>query len=219
MIGSVAYLNSTSSLEFKMRSTLSANLSQTNNGEEVEFNSRLNGVKDAITGDKLSDEEKDYVEKLKKRDAEVRQHEQAHKSAAGDLASGSPNYEYKIGPDGRRYIVGGNVQIDTSAIPNNPEETIKKAQKIKKAALAPSDPSPKDRQVASAATRMEQQARLEQLKGGNADSSDTPDNEAVSSPNMEEILKNLEKNVLSVYDINGNVGKYEVDAEIVNIVV
>ena len=74
----------------------------------------------------ISSEEKKQVEQLKKRDAEVRRHEQAHKAAAGQFASGGPSYDYQTGPDGKQYAVGGEVQIDTSEVPDDPQATIKK---------------------------------------------------------------------------------------------
>ncbi|MBD5781839.1 hypothetical protein IEN85_20225 [Pelagicoccus sp. NFK12] len=101
--------------------------------------------------------EKEQVEKLKQRDAEVRAHEQAHMAAAGSLAMGGPNYVYQTGPDGRQYAIGGNVKIDTSP-GRTPEETERKAQQIRAAALAPSDPSPQDLKVAAAASSMEMEA-------------------------------------------------------------
>lgn len=108
----------------------------------------------------LTEEEKRQVEKLKKRDQEVRQHERAHLSAAGDLAVSSASYNYQTGPDGKRYAVGGEVSIDVSP-EDKPEDTIEKARKIRRAALAPAEPSAKDRQIAAQAARMEAQARAQ----------------------------------------------------------
>jgi hypothetical protein len=111
----------------------------------------------------LSPEEQKEVEALKKRDAEVRQHELAHLSAAGPYATSGPVYEYETGPDGQRYAVGGEVGIDTTPLAGDPEATIRKAQTIKRAALAPSEPSSQDQRVAAQANKMEQQARQELL--------------------------------------------------------
>ena len=99
------------------------------------------------------------VDELKARDREVRAHEQAHVAAAGSYARGGPAYTYQRGPDGQNYAVGGEVSIDTSAIEGDPEATIRKAQVVRAAALAPADPSAQDRAVAAAATQMEAQAR------------------------------------------------------------
>jgi len=109
----------------------------------------------------LTPEKEKQIEQLKKRDAEVRRHEHAHKAAAGQYASGGPSYDYQTGPDGKQYAVGGEVQIDTSEVPNDPQATIKKAQQIKRAALAPKDPSSQDRKVAAEASKMETKARQE----------------------------------------------------------
>ncbi|MCZ6820198.1 MAG: putative metalloprotease CJM1_0395 family protein [Calditrichaeota bacterium] len=117
------------------------------------------------TDDDLTAEEQKKVKELKKRDAEVRRHEQAHKAAAGQYAKGGPKFEFETGPDGRQYAVGGEVSIDTSEVANDPEATIRKAEAIKRAALAPKDPSSQDRRVAAEASRMEAKARQELAEG------------------------------------------------------
>lgn len=61
----------------------------------------------------LTPEEEQKVRELKKRDREVRQHEQAHARAAGPYG-GQPQYQYERGPDGKQYAVSGEVKIDTS---------------------------------------------------------------------------------------------------------
>lgn len=97
------------------------------------------------------------VAQLAETDRKVRAHEQAHLSAGGNLVRGGATYEYKTGPDGKRYAVGGEVSIDTSE-GRTPAETLTKAQRIYATAMAPADPSPQDRAVASMAKRMESQA-------------------------------------------------------------
>lgn len=109
----------------------------------------------------LSPEEKQALDDLKARDREVRAHEQAHLAAAGPYAKGPPSYEFQTGPDGQSYAVGGEVKIDTSPVPGNPQATVVKAQTIKRAATAPANPSAQDRQVAAQASQMEAQARQE----------------------------------------------------------
>lgn len=111
--------------------------------------------------EELSLGDKQQLLKLQSRDRQVRNHEQAHLAAAGGVARGGASLIYMTGPDGKRYAIGGEVAIDTSPVPGNPEKTIFKAQIIRRAALAPATPSPQDRRVASAATRMEQIARAE----------------------------------------------------------
>ena len=108
----------------------------------------------------LSGQDPDLAE-LKTRDREVRAHEAAHSAAAGSLTTGGPQFTYQRGTDGRLYAVGGEVNIDTSAVAGDPQATIQKAQRIRAAALAPANPSAQDRSVATQATRLEAQARQE----------------------------------------------------------
>ncbi len=109
----------------------------------------------------LSEEDLRTIDKLKQRDTEVRRHEQSHMAAAGQHAIGGPSYTFQVGPDGRRYAIGGEVQIDLSSVPGDPEATFRKAQQLRQAALAPAAPSSTDRQVAMMASRMAQAALAE----------------------------------------------------------
>ena len=103
--------------------------------------------------------EKREIQQLKQRDQEVRAHEQAHAAVGGQYA-GTPQYEFETGPDGKRYAVGGEVSIDIGK-ENTPEETLRKMQQVKAAALAPAEPSPQDLRVASEATQRAFEARSE----------------------------------------------------------
>ncbi len=91
----------------------------------------------------------------------MRAHEAAHVAAGGQYVQGGASFEYKTGPDGKRYAVGGEVQIDTSEVPDDPQATIEKMEVVKRAALAPKNPSSQDRSVAAAANRAQAQARIE----------------------------------------------------------
>lgn len=113
-----------------------------------------------IDGEPLSDEELAMVEQMAERDREVRAHEQAHKAVGGQYA-GAISYDYEQGPDGKKYAVGGEVQIDISEVDGDPEATIRKMQQVRRAALAPAEPSPQDRQVAAEASQLEADARSE----------------------------------------------------------
>src|SRR5689334_13845370 len=64
------------------------------------------------------------ISKLSETDRHVRSHEQAHLAAAGAYASGGASYTYEKGPDGNEYAVAGEVPIDVSPIPGNPQKTI-----------------------------------------------------------------------------------------------
>lgn len=83
----------------------------------------------------------------------------AHLAAGGGLVRGGANYTYEIGPDGKQYAVGGEVKIDMSVNPDDPEGAIQKMQQVRRAALAPADPSPQDRSVAQQASNIEAQMR------------------------------------------------------------
>lgn len=108
----------------------------------------------------LSQEARDQIQELQKTDMQVRQHEQAHKTAGGPYAGGI-QLEYTTGPDGRRYATAGEVPIDVSPVRGDPEATITKMDVVKRAALAPAEPSPQDRAVASQADATKAQAQSE----------------------------------------------------------
>ena len=101
-------------------------------------------------------QEQEVISQLAARDREVRAHEQAHAAVGGQYA-GSPTYSFQRGPDGVRYAVGGEVSIDTGKAAT-PEETIRKAQVVRQAALAPAEPSPQDRRVAAEASQIQAEA-------------------------------------------------------------
>lgn len=120
------------------------------------------------------------VQQLKQRDREVRTHEMAHLASAGQYARGGPTYSYQQGPDGKRYAVGGEVPIDMSK-EKTPEETLQKMQAIRRAALAPAEPSPTDRSVAASAAAMESQARRELQTEQTAPPEEQADNSELSA--------------------------------------
>lgn len=103
----------------------------------------------------------EYLElkQLQARDREVRAHEQAHLAAAGQYAKGGASFSYTRGPDGRNYATGGEVGISTSAVSGDPEATLRKAEQVRRAALAPAEPSTQDLKVAAQATATASQAR------------------------------------------------------------
>ena len=103
------------------------------------------------------------VSKLKARDTQLRQHEQAHLAAStgGDVSNAA--FTYQRGPDGVNYAVAGDVRINISA-GRTPEDTLARADIIRDVALAPADPSAADRRVATQAQQMAQQASAEILQ-------------------------------------------------------
>lgn len=123
----------------------------------------VTGSSAAPTGaqEQLSESELALVRELAQIDRNIRAHEAAHLSAAAGLAVSGMNFGYTRGPDGIRYATSGEVSIDTSEVPNDPEATYSKALQIQTAALAPRDPSPQDRAVASMARQMAMEAQIE----------------------------------------------------------
>lgn len=119
----------------------------------------------------LTKGQKQLVKELAKRDKEVREHEAAHQAAGGALVKGAASFTYTVGPDGQQYAIGGEVKIDMSVDGSNPQETINKMETVKRAALAPSEPSSQDRSVASDAEKIEQEAQeeLKQEQGTQSD--------------------------------------------------
>ncbi len=112
-----------------------------------------------IDGQELTEEEQQKVKEMKERDEEVRVHENAHKSAGGQYAA-APTYTYETGPDGKRYITDGEVSIDIGE-EKDPQATIEKMQIVKRAAMAPAEPSGQDRKVYQEANQKEAAARQE----------------------------------------------------------
>ncbi|MDR3234413.1 MAG: hypothetical protein LBT46_12260 [Planctomycetaceae bacterium] len=129
------------------------------------------------SGKVLTAEEQKQVEELKSRDKEVRTHEAAHVAAGGPYVTGGPSYTYQTGPDGKKYAIGGEVGISTSAVEGDPDATIQKMQTVAAAALAPAEPSGQDRKVAAAARQEIAKARMEK-----ADQSHSQSHEQTDAP-------------------------------------
>ena len=108
----------------------------------------------------LSAEDLKFITDLQRRDTEVRAHEQAHLSAAGQYAAGGASFSYTTGPNGKRYANGGEVPIDVGR-EKTPEATIQKMRTVRRAALAPAQPSGADRSIAAQASATEAQAMKE----------------------------------------------------------
>ena len=132
--------------------------------EQVDDGSQEQGDSDSAQqksdADKQQQEaDRDIIRQLASRDREVRAHEQAH-AAVGGQYSGSPSYTFEKGPDGVNYAVGGEVSI--AAPPSgDPEVTLRAAEQIQRAALAPANPSPQDVRVAASAAQTAVNARAE----------------------------------------------------------
>jgi len=120
---------------------------------------------------KLTPEEQQTVLQLKQRDIEVKAHEAAHLANAGQYAAGGPSYTYQTGPDGSRYAIGGEVPIDVGK-EKTPEQTLQKMRIVRRAAMAPANPSSADRNIAAAAGMAEAEA-LREINSPENDSGNT----------------------------------------------
>ena len=139
----------------------------------------------------LTQQEQQEVMELKNTDAKVKAHEHAHKAAAVGLKTTGPNYEYETGPDGKKYAVAGDVNV-SYAKSSDPEVNLQNAQKLKAAALAPTDPSSQDRKVAQKADQeiaeakreiMEEQAETEEEEEASETNSDMTSTQNADSKN------------------------------------
>ena len=116
---------------------------------------------DAQTEQRIRQQEEQFLRDLRARDREVRAHEAAHLAAGRPYVRSGPSYTYQQGPDGRAYAIGGEVHLDTAPVSNDPQATLEKAEQIRRAALAPAQPSPQDVRVAGTAAQMAARARIE----------------------------------------------------------
>ncbi|MCP3941515.1 MAG: SprA-related family protein [Desulfobacteraceae bacterium] len=126
----------------------------------------------------LSQAELQLLTELKQIDTEIRSHEMAHVAAGGGLISSGTSFTYKRGPDGNNYAVAGEVSIDTSAVPGDPQATLQKMQQVKNSALAPASPSAQDLKVASRATAMATKANSDLLALTAKEQAGTNENQA-----------------------------------------
>ncbi len=156
-------------------------------------------------GEELTESEEKQVRELKKRDAEVKAHEQAHATVGGSYAS-APSYEYTVGPDGKRYATSGEVQIDASPVRDNPEATIRKMDIVIRAALAPAEPSSQDLQVAKQAQATRAQAQSELLKKRQEEQSgkSEPENKALQSVTSQQ-ENSKEQDAIAAYQTAENI--------------
>ena len=146
----------------------------------------------------LTQDQKMQVIELQRRDLEVRTHEAAHMSAGAGLTTGA-RYSYQRGPDNKMYAIGGEVGIDTSP-GKTPEETLKKAAQIKRAALAPAQPSSADLQVAATATNMELDAKMEIQKNQNQETKEKTEQNSQNSQSSQDTSSYLNEQRKNPYN-------------------
>jgi len=98
--------------------------------------------------DELSLSERRDLKRLQARDGSVRREETAHAAAAGAMA-GPIQYDYATGPDGRRYVVGGEVPIRAETITGDPETAARQGRRLAAAAMSAQAPSAADYNAAA----------------------------------------------------------------------
>lgn len=150
----------------------------------------------------LSQHDQAIVQQLKSRDLEVKAHEQAHLSVAGSFATGGASFTYTTGPNGVRYATGGEVGIDSSKIEGNPAATIRKADAIRRAALAPASPSSQDQLVARNATVMAEEARADLIQLTQEEQKNAKETEGTKE--AKEIAKNKASKGLKENQVESN---------------
>lgn len=150
----------------------------------------------------LSLEEQRIVTELQAADTNVRAHEAAHMAAGGGLTSPA-SYTYERGPDNKMYAVAGEVGISTGE-GNTPQESLNKAQTIRRAALAPADPSPQDLKVAAQAASMEMSARAQIMQEKMAQNSQNQNNSNETSAENSTENSNINSAGNSAVNSTGN---------------
>lgn len=130
--------------------------------------------------DGLTEEEKAEVADLKRQDAETRRHEQAHANTGGPYA-GAPSYTYERGPDGHSYAVAGTTPIDVTPISGDAGATVRKMETVKRAALAPAEPSAQDRKAAAQADAEKRAAQAESTAQSTSELTDETDPRQISA--------------------------------------
>lgn len=176
--------------------------------QDQEFKPSSSQTPKGIDGQELTEEEQQKVKEMKERHEEVRVHENAHKSAGGQYAA-APTYTYETGPDGKRYITDGEVSIDIGE-EKDPQATIEKMQIVKRAAMAPAEPSGQDRKVYQEANQKEAAARQElaedkkeeakekqekvkEALNGQSDKSADTNNKSQGTKSNEQIIENSDE--------------------------
>lgn len=99
---------------------------------------------------RLQEDNSDILNKLQVADAGVRAHERQHFAAAGGLVSGTPEYDFTQGPDGKLYATAGEVRISTTPT-SDPAKAVRDSNTYAAAATAPGDASSADLSVARGA--------------------------------------------------------------------
>ncbi len=97
-------------------------------------------------------------------DTSVRAHERTHQLALGPYAASGVQLTTRRGADGESIAVGGRIKADLSSVPGDPRATLRKANAVRRAALAVGSPSAADMRVAAEAYRLARRAS-EEIEG------------------------------------------------------
>lgn len=127
---------------------------------DIKSDNKADQTSDKSVESEQLEQDVELIRALQSRDTEVRNHERAHQAVGGELAS-APTYSFTRGPDGQRYAVSGEVKIDVAEVPGDPAATYEKMARVRRAALAPAEPSTQDRQVAAMAAQKMTEAQAE----------------------------------------------------------
>jgi len=171
------------------------NVKNTDDSSTVEDKSQsLDVEKEEQTSDNDPEVQR-QIQQLVTAENKVIAHEQAHMSAGGQFTGGA-SYSYTVGPDGRRYISGGEVSISIPSS-DDPEEKLRLLERVRQAALAPANPSPQDVSVASNASSQMGKVnseislkRAEEAYGKESDPTQNKVDTEDESPQADEITEN-----------------------------
>ncbi len=108
----------------------------------------------------LTPREQFLILELRRTDREVRAHELAH-YYNGRPYTATPEYWFVVGPLGNRYAVAGHVRFDFSPVPGDARATLRKFETLRRAALAPAQPSTFDLRIAMELDRSIAEMRTE----------------------------------------------------------
>ena len=168
-------------------------------GNTAGKDSAANEKEGAATED--SPETRAAVAELKSIEREVIAHEAAHMAVGGRFAGGV-SYSYTTGPDGKKYITGGEVPISTPAI-DDPEEALRNAEQVMRAAMAPANPSSQDAAVAASAAQTAIQARA-QLAADAPKKSDAGDDRTADEKGEKGIDAYTARRAMDAYAASGS---------------
>jgi hypothetical protein len=143
----------------------SSETAQTLNRDDETINpDQQSGQQQSAKQDKAEQEQQlqqdqQQIRQLAARDREVRAHEAAHAAVGGQYA-GAASFQFVRGPDGVNYAAGGEVPI---SLPRGgePGARLVAAEQVRRAALAPANPSAQDRSIAALAAQTALGARAE----------------------------------------------------------